>query len=521
MIISLIFAIITIFGQSYKKTNSWDLVFQDLIGNTILIIIYTITFYFIIKGLKKIFPKIANKESKENKINTTIFEKYPYIIPFLIILISWLPIIIIKYPGTPGWDFYYFINNYYKFDEWLTQHFPLLYVFLCVYFVKFGVLINNLSLGLFLLTLLHGITMLASFALTFVYLKKWNINYKYRWFLLLFYCLNPIFSNYFTTIYHDILYSSFMLIYVLILTDLCIEKNISKKKMIILSILSILICWTRKNGLYIILPIDIIIFFKYIIKNKNRIFNIATIVTPIILFALSEYIFSIYYFPTSILEAVSVPIQTIARYSRDYHDDISIEEKQDIDGFINYDLAGELYNPTLVDPARNNAGNYFSTNEQKINFFKTWFKLFFRHPTVYIQAFINNTYNLYYPFENATYIFTKVKDDEKYETIFTYNEPENLKIYKEKLRDAINKFEEIPIICYLDDPGIYVWILILLAISVIKKKEEIIPLIPLLMTFLFCIIGPTIKMNTRYTFPILFSIFPIVAFYSYKYKNNT
>ena len=70
------------------------------------------------------------------------------------------------------------------------------------------------------------------------------------------------------------------------------------------------------------------------------------------------------------MEIVTIPIQTLARYSRDYNEDISIEEKMDVNGFINYDLAGELYNPVLVDPARNNAGNYFSTNEEKIKFFK-------------------------------------------------------------------------------------------------------------------------------------------------------
>ena len=117
---------------------------------------------------------------------------------------------------------------------------------------------------------------------------------------------------------------------------------------------------------------SIFILLKYIIKNKNKKFNISAIAIPVIAFIISENIFGIYYFHTSILEIVTIPIQTLARYSRDYNEDISIEEKMDVNGFINYDLAGELYNPVLVDPARNNAGNYFSTNEEKIKFFKVW-----------------------------------------------------------------------------------------------------------------------------------------------------
>lgn len=511
MIFPIIFAILTIFGESYKKTDTWDLVFQDPVRSISLLVIYSIIYYFLGKIISKILAKIENGKNKNNKITNIIFEKYPFILTFVIILICWLPVIIIKYPGTPGWDFYHFLNNYYLYDKGLTQHFPLFYVFFCVYIIKFGMLINNVEIGLFILTICHAITMLVAFSITFVFLKKWKINYIYRWIILLFYSLNPLFSNYAMTIYHDIPYSSFILIYVLILADICVNKGkITKKKVICLSITSLLIMISRKNGLYIVVPTDIAILFMYILKNKDKIFNITAIIIPLILFIISENIFGIWYWHTSILEALTIPIQTIARYSRDYHDDITIEEKENINGFINYDLAGELYNPFLVDPARNNAGNYFSTTKEKINFFKTWTKLFFRHPTVYVQAVINNTYDLYYPFKNSTYIFTKIKDEENYDTIINFKESEKLKPYKEKLEKIIQNFENIPILCFLDDPGIYIWIFLILLVEVIKKQKELIlPMMPLLMTFLCCIAGPTIYWNTRYTFPIIFSILPM------------
>ena len=522
MTLSIIFAILTIFGESYKKLDSWDLVFQNPIRSLSLLVIYTITFYILKKVLTNLIKKMETIKYKNNKITNAIFEKHPFIITLLIILICWLPIIIIKYPGTPGWDFYHFLNNYYNYDKGLTQHFPLLYVFFCVYIIKFGIFIKDISLGLFILTMIHAATMLIAFSLTFVYLKKWKVHYIYRWTILLFYCFNPIFSNYATTIYHDIPYSAFILIYILLLADICVEKgNITKNKMISLSIISLLILWSRKNGLYIVVPTDIIILFKYIIKNKNKKFNISAIAIPVIAFIISENIFGIYYFHTSILEIITIPIQTLARYSRDYNEDISIEEKMDVNGFINYDLAGKLYNPVLVDPARNNAGNYFSTNEEKIKFFKVWTKLFFRHPTVYIQAIINNTYDLYYPFKNSTYIFTKVKEEENYSTIMNFDEPGALKPYKEMIRKCIDNFENIPIICYLDDPGIYTWFFIVLLVEIIKKeKEYLLPMVPLIMTILCCIAGPTIYWNTRYAFPIIFAIIPLFALYRRVHIDN-
>ena len=143
MIFPIIFAILTIFGESYKKTDTWDLVFQDPVRSISLLVIYSIIYYFLGKIISKILAKIENGKNKNNKITNIIFEKYPFILTFVIILICWLPVIIIKYPGTPGWDFYHFLNNYYLYDKGLTQHFPLFYVFFCVYIIKFGMLINR------------------------------------------------------------------------------------------------------------------------------------------------------------------------------------------------------------------------------------------------------------------------------------------------------------------------------------------------------------------------------------------
>ena len=64
---------------------------------------------------------------------------------------------------------------------------------------------NNANIGLFLLTILHAMVMAVSFSSIFNYLKKWNISYKIRIFILLFYAIMPLFGNYATTIYHDIL----------------------------------------------------------------------------------------------------------------------------------------------------------------------------------------------------------------------------------------------------------------------------------------------------------------------------
>ena len=68
MTLSIMFAILTIFGESYKKLDSWDLVFQNPIRSLSLLVIYTITFYILKKVLTKLIKKMETIKYKNNKI---------------------------------------------------------------------------------------------------------------------------------------------------------------------------------------------------------------------------------------------------------------------------------------------------------------------------------------------------------------------------------------------------------------------------------------------------------------------
>lgn len=506
IICSILFSLFTVFGESYKKVDSWDYVFENLSRSIILFIIYFIIIFLFLYVLDYLFKQIQKSQKEVSKITTFIFDKHSFIMPLLIIFLCYLPFIIIKYPGTPGWDFYHYLNNYYKYDDVLTQHFPIIYVLISMKFIDFGNYIGNANIGLFLLTLVHTLCMLLAFATTFYYQKKWNTNYKFRYFLLFFYCLNPIFLHYSTTIYHDIIYSSLILVYVLLLTDI-VKNDISKKKTIFLLIISLLITLTRKNGIFIIIPTTLFLL-KYDLKIKK-----ILLFLPIILFYLIGNYYSKTYIRTSILEAFTIPIQAIARYSRDFHDDISLEDKTRISRVIYYDVAGELYNPTLVDPVRNNLGYYYATNLEYMDFLVVVGKLFFKHPTVYIQSFINTTYQLYYPFEKTTYLFLKTKEESNYDTYINFEDPEIFKSIRNKLNEITYKYETIEPLHYIDDPGIYIWVFIFVSILFIKRKKNLLPLIPLFISFLCCLAGPAIDYHTRYVFPIIFSIFPLISFY--------
>ncbi len=108
-------------------------------------------------------------------------------------------------------------------------------------------------------------------------------------------------------------------------------------------------------------------------------------------------------------------------------------------------------------------------------------------------------------------------DNKNYYSCVSFYEIETLKPAQGLLKIIINTYEKIPIIKYLDDPGYYICLFFILITIIIRKKKEILPMLPLFLTFLSCLAGPAMDYHGRYAFPIIFSIFPLIAFYSKLY----
>lgn len=63
---------------------------------------------------------------------------------------------------------------------------------------------------------------------------------------------------------------------------------------------------------------------------------------------------------------------------------------------MSYDGIKENYNPEISDFVKN---TFREESEDKLSeYFKIWFEMFLKHPMVYVEATLNNTFAYYYPF---------------------------------------------------------------------------------------------------------------------------
>lgn len=533
-ILSISFSIFMIFGNSYKSIGSWDLIFGNIKVFLISIILFIGYYLFFNRGINLIFDNVSNNKviknkAKNNKVLNFIFNKHPFLSTFIILVICYLPYIIAFYPGILSPDPSNQIKQFFGLDvqyrEYvimldenvnITNHHPVLHTVLLGGCVWIGRLFNSDNLGIFLYSIIQITMLISLFSYIIYYMKKLNTPIYVRLISLLIYALVPVFPLYSMSLVKDVIFSILVIFYIIQLFDLsrnCNDNIYSTKKIIMLIILMTLITLFRNNGIYLI----IMSFpFLLIIDKNNRKKILMTLIMPIIIyFSFTDILLPVLKVtPGSIREMLSIPFQQTARYVKEYKDEVTLYEKKVIDKVLGYDDLATRYKPEISDPVKNNFNKY-ATKEDLNNYFKVWFQDFFKHPNVYLEATINNTYGYFYPGAKNWYIYYKydkrLNDTNKFD--YHYN---SLKSLRTVLSNYGLIFPDIPILGIIVNIGFSTWIcmLIFAFILELKKYKYLIYLTPVISLVLVCIASP-VNTYFRYTLGYVFAIPIIISIFLY------
>ena len=529
VILALLFSFFMIFGYSYYKINSWDMIFENtfqLFKATIVFIGYYILFRAIINYLFDIlFPKISTSKLKEttNKVYNFIFIKHSFIMPLVIILICWLPYLIAYYPGILGADQSNQVKQFLGYDipEWsasnstklidenvkITNHHPVLHTIGIGLCAKLGLAIGNVNFGIFIFTLIQYILLGIALANIINFMKKLKVPYWIKVLSLLLFALSPTIAVCSVQVNKDVIFASLIILYVIRLYELIKSSNNKKltiKSCIGIIILSLLVCLFRNNGIYaIVLSLP----FVAIIDKLNRKQILISSITVLIIYQLIiSVILPLFRIPNSgIREMLSVPFQQTARYVKEHGDEVTEEEKQIIDKILDYDTLAERYDPLLSDPVKRDY-NKNATTEDLINYFKVWFAQFLKHPTTYIQATMNNVYGYFYPETNLRqynyYMVNSIEDINEIEN-FDYGYIDELQGERHFIKGIASIITKFPGISWTMNIAFNVWLIMIIFVYLIysKKNRYIIYLLPFISIILVCILSPV---NAAYRYSISF-----------------
>lgn len=547
-----------VLGYSYSETNSWSLVFGagsvQFIKACAKFAIFFVLFYYAICFLYYKFNEISFTESSgevtEEIPIKKLFNKYinllsrcPFKTSFLTLLIVYIPYVIISYPGIimpdpvhqilqaypqAGYVAPEYLEGHLLSDQvYLNTHHPIVHTLLLHAFIQIGASIfHSYNVGLFLFALFQFFFII--FAVSYgikILVEKTVFPDKYVPLVILYYIISPGIQNYMLLLSKDVIYSVFVLFFIVSLYLLI--KQPERRYYILFAASGLGMLLFRNEAKYIlVIVLSVLVLLCRQLRKFFLKYLIGVVGFSILFFHVLLPICRVT--PGSIREMLSVPFQQTARYVTEYAADVTDEEREAIDNVLKYDFLDDFYYPNLSDYVK---ATYREecTGADLFKYFKVWFRMFLKHPDSYIQATINNYYYYFYPGPIPFYEYYYHGSAENMENLnkameslgTDFHYPESLRSARTNYENFRETFMYIPPFILLIYSPTYTWTLILLLLYGIYKKmpQAVSLLIVPVMVLCTCLVSPCNGYFFRYLYPIVF-VFPILIPLYFSIKNS-
>ena len=503
-IMPLILGIIVVFGRSAHTFGNLSGVFGTLpyiIRSVLACAGFGVIFRVLFALVEVFLDKVASCE-KGPGLFEKIFDAHAFRNVFLILMLLWLPIAILNYPGNYNADFIGQMMQNTGDMPWSTHHPIILTAFIGIWFRLFKVITGSCDLGLFVWIILQSAALAAALSLTIMALKKRGARTPVLTMLLLIYVLTPIYSNIATTAIKDVPFAASCIWYCIL--TVCFyedEKSFlaSRSNIIRICLAAFLICMCRNNGSIIVFVNGLVMCVYSINAGSRAIIKKALcfILIPLcISTALSSGIEAATHAQSDGLkEMLSVPMQQTALYLTRYEDELTGDEIEAINAlFGDYRKMIESYDPTISDPVK----QYYDIHagsDAVSGYLKTWFKMFFKHPGTYFESFFLSAYGWFDPETDTSVRYEE--DSDFFSRTGLFEGADELIIFFYRYIDRIS------VLGMLQSPGLWTWIMLIL----IRRRKGSLHLYPMqLITLLVCMAGPCFMKHARYAFPIMFTI---------------
>ncbi len=542
-IVSAIFSFLYIWSFSYKTANDTSILF----GNSFQIFLTVMMFIGLFGLFYIIFEFFCVLLEKQGTCNgkKEEFGKKHFFIGVCMIMLGWLPWLIMNYPGSVAGDTIGQLGQFFSGE--VNAHHPPLSTFLIGGCVKLGEILIDRNFGVFLYLLLQAVLGSVLFTYSVYKMYELGISKMYCVAAMIFFVFTPLFGLYSQWLQKDMLYSEFVLMYVLLMVDILRENKIDGKKTILLFTVGMLVCLLRNNGIYVIVPtyIFLAIYFRgqqagrtcqhvhltvveraknsivwcrvFDLKRKRHIRMIFLAIATVILYlCITIGLYPILGIKNgSVREALSIPMQQTARYLRDHGSEVTEDERNALEGFCHeYEKMPEIYDPTCADPVKDIVNVEI---RNPVGYFKAWLKMGLKHPETYFDAFMNMNYGYLAPNEQNVEPDLSVSYDQQLV---------DMGLRRMQKDTPVQIFSKIvfinvafPFLRYMTMPGLYTWIVIVSVALLIKyeRKEAIGLLVPEIMTILVCLASPLCN-GLRYELPVVFVTPLMIAWTWYQVK---
>ena len=326
---------------------------------------------------------------------------------------------------------------------------------------------------------------------------------------MLYFAFAPFWGTYAQWFEKDLLYAEAATLQAIFLMEVIRKRSCSVKDGALLAVFSILASLLRNNGIYAVVPALALLVLWLKKQDRKRAF-VALLATILVYGGVTN---GLYYSVLDMArpspaEALSIPFQQTARYVVYYGDELTEYEREVIDRVLSVEGMAN-YDPVISDPIK---GLY--RGAELGEYFKVWFRMFWKHPGCYVSAFINKGYGYLAPVSQNIEAWIG-QDYYAYDVELGIHHVFDLNL-SYLLAQVWYLSMNLPLVKYLCTPGMYTWILLALALLLWKKQRYggLILLVPSIMNVLVCLASP-LASAIRYELPTVAAIPMLIGWTCY------
>ncbi len=342
---------------------------------------------------KTIFHKIAFRLF-------SLYKKRTGLCTFFLCLLCWIPYFLYQYPGimTP--------DSLNQFEQVLdvipySNHHPWVHTLLIklIYTIGFQIT-GSMLVSLSLYTLFQMCLLSGSICYFINTLKIYRTRPAVCFLITLFYALVPYHAVYSVTIWKDIPFAAFVLLFCCALLRLINRETVPAlpfKNICVLAVSGLAMCLFRSNGWYaflLCLPF-LLIYFRKKARTMYPVFLGIFAAAVIIKYPVMN---AFHVTQPDLVESLSIPIQQVTAVICNDRA-LTEEELELIEQVVDLTYIKKLYDFHYADNIKElvRAGNQDYLKEHKKEFLKLWVGLGLRYPGDYLTAYIHQTYGYWYP----------------------------------------------------------------------------------------------------------------------------
>lgn len=483
------------------------------------------------------------------------FDRHPFAAPALVLALCWLPVLVGYAPALFMWDTNTQILQWFGLPNHisssvdlldssvlLTQHHPPLHTALVGLCVQAGIsLAGSENLGIFIYAVLQWIVDILAISWAFRIAQIVGAPRAPRFVALGFIALVPAYSNYSVLVTKDVLFASALLLFAIELVYLvfCAASSDGRiafsRRHTMLLVAGALGTALLRSGMVVAVAGGALAATLLLWRMQRRLareglrpvsarslFRVPLIALALVI-AVNLLLVRVVYpalaiTPSSKREALSIPMQQVARFMRDRPDAVQPEDLRAIDRVLDAPSLARLYDPSKSDPVKATYKEQASSDDLSA-FWQTWARLFARDPGCFISATAANYYGYFYPAHAMSWSYTSyfsslvmanTETNLIYSDIASYFSFHQLDHPFVRALDGLCSgyrllFQRLPFLTLTMQAALYDWALVLLTAYAVRRRRShaAVFLVPAWIVLLIALVGPcNATTYFRYAYPV-------------------